>query len=204
MGNRKLLFVLHTFRHVLPLCDRRIRLRIRHNLARDLRPLYITRSTKQILQYIKTLPLHEMQQRNTFKNIFILFHSDIFVFGRSLRSVLEKFLLLQIVKSARLTEFHVRVDRCRLEKIQSILECRNRLSEVHDFFSDGMHCNGTRHCSGSTILTAAGLVASLPRVVLLLNQVVSCAEGHEMRVVCRCGDGHRPSASYVRVAQLVS
>lgn len=91
MGNRKLLFVLHTltcFAYIYTLSDRRIRLRIRHNLARDLRPLHITRSIKQVLQYIKTLPLHEKQQRNTFKNIFILFHSDISVFGRlSLRSV---------------------------------------------------------------------------------------------------------------------
>lgn len=96
------------------------------------------------------------------------------------------------------------IDVMCLEKIQSILECRNRLSEVHDFFSNGVHCNGTRHCAGCTVLATAGLVTSFPRVMLLLNQVVSGAEGHEMRVVSRRGDGHWPSASHVRVAQLVS
>lgn len=88
--------------------------------------------------------------------------------------------------------------------MQSILECRIRLSEVHDFLSDGVHRDGACHRAGRAVFAAAGLVAALARVVLLLHQVVPGAEGHEVRVVGRRGDGHGPSAPHVRVAQLVS
>lgn len=79
---------------------------MKQNLARDLRPLYITRSIEQVSQYIKTLPSHEMQQRNTFKNIFILFYFIpiyLSLGDESARCEFKvKFLSLQTVKSARL------------------------------------------------------------------------------------------------------
>ena len=43
---------------------------------------------------------------------------------------------------------------------------------------------------------------SIP-VVLLVDQVVACPEGHEVSVVGGGGDGHGAGAANVRVAQLV-
>lgn len=40
-------------------------------------------------------------------------------------------------------------------------------------------------------------------VVLLLDEVVACPEGHQVGVVGRGRDGHRPGAAHVRVTQLV-
>ena len=45
-------------------------------------------------------------------------------------------------------------------------------------------------------------LASSP-VVLLVYQVVACAESHQVGVVGRCWDGDRAGAAHVGVAQLV-
>ena len=60
-----------------------------------------------------------------------------------------------------------------------------------------------RHGGGCPVLAAPGQVAALPGVVLLLHQVVAGAEGHQVGVVGRGGDGDTASAPDIGVAQLV-
>ena len=60
-----------------------------------------------------------------------------------------------------------------------------------------------RHGGGCPVLAAPGEVAALPGVVLLLHQVVAGAEGHQVGVVGRGGDGDAASAPDIGVAQLV-
>ena len=52
------------------------------------------------------------------------------------------------------------------------------------------------------ILTLLHKIGILP-VVLLVHQVVTGAEGHQVGVVSWCWDGDGPGAAYIRVAQLV-
>lgn len=66
-----------------------------------------------------------------------------------------------------------------------------------------MYFDGSFHGYDGSVLAARGLVAAFPRVVLLLDEVVSRAEGDEMRVVGGRRDGHGARAAHVRVAQLV-
>ena len=60
-------------------------------------------------------------------------------------------------------------------------------------------CHGSR----GPVLAAPGEVTPLPAVVLLLHQVIASPEGHQVGVVGRGGDGDRPGAPDVGVAELV-
>ena len=66
-----------------------------------------------------------------------------------------------------------------------------------------MDGDGPGHGCRRPVLASPGEVAALPAVVLLLHQVVAGAEGNEMSVVRRSGNGDAACAADVSVAQLV-
>ena len=75
-------------------------------------------------------------------------------------------------------------------------------SKVHDLPGVLMHGNSTCHGCRGPVLGPTWQVWPLPWVVLLLDQVVTCAESHQVRVVGWGRDGDGASASDVGVTEL--
>jgi hypothetical protein len=86
-----------------------------------------------------------------------------------------------------------------------IVECNSqfKLCKVHVLLRFRVDGNSSVHGGGGAFVGLARLVASLSTVVLLFDQVVSRPEGDEMSIVGRGGDGDRPRAPHVRVAELI-
>ena len=82
----------------------------------------------------------------------------------------------------------------------SALPC---LGKVHDLPCICVHSDRPGHGSRGTVLGPSADMRSLTRVVLLLNQVVSCPECHQVRVVGRGWNADRPGATDICVAELI-
>lgn len=75
--------------------------------------------------------------------------------------------------------------------------------EVHDLEGLGVDGDCSGKCHNRPVVPVARLVAAFTAVVLFLDEVISSAEGHQVRIVGRSGDGDGASAAHIRVAQLV-
>jgi len=76
------------------------------------------------------------------------------------------------------------------------------LGKVHDLSSVLMNRDRAGHGRGRAVFWPAGEVRSLARVVLLLHQVISSSESHQVSVVGGSGDGDGAGAADVGVAKL--
>jgi len=78
------------------------------------------------------------------------------------------------------------------------------LGEVHDLHAVSVDGDGARHGGRGAVLGAQGRgVRALPRIVLLLYQVVAGPESHKMSIVGWGWDGDGSGAPDVGVAQLI-
>ena len=76
------------------------------------------------------------------------------------------------------------------------------LGKVHDFSCVGVNSDGTGHGGRGPILWAAGEVWALAGVVLLLDQVVTSPESHEVSIVSGRRDRDGSCAADVSVTKL--